>query len=620
MKKTKIFGKMAGLLCSLALVLCLFGCPGEPDMPGYPGLPGGNPDGGSSTLKTLSISSTTSTIEGGANGVVFTASYEDEPGSFISTSDQASWIWTVTPSNAAEITYPDVMPEVNFANYTKARVTLSSTFSGYPGDTITVTCAAGGKTASSTLTVAGNVVTLDLNGGSTDKKSLHGGGAYDGTTFAGDSETETYSVFKAIKQTGKDVYLPTKWDLMEEDFNPGYKFNGWGTTVDATTPVPNYYLTDESVTLYAIWEPSDHTPYSFVINKEKLDGSYENNIPRTEHGTTGTAIDVESLYAGIEGFEFESVTPANPVIAADGSTMVEIKLKRKEFTLTFDANGGTLDGNGTLKVKYETDPSTLTFPSVTNGTKDLEKWDDVPAKMTADTTVKAKWLDIAPSDPDENGIVTFGYWPQTVKKSDVRIIGLVTDGFWSGYYKGSDDAYYAKETAAALPKGYDVAKFADKTTVIKNGDDYYFMVEPIKWKTVADENGTRLVAVDILEAKIGFDSIRTFLSGNFKTKAFGTSGAAKIDGDITLLSKALVTSVFGSDSNAVKHETDYAKARGINWDPNFGVGYWYLSDAVVSEGKVTVVEATGGINAKVAEESKATIEAGIVPTLCITNN
>ncbi len=608
---------MAGLLCSLAFVLCLFGCPGEPDMPGYPGLPDGNSDGGSSTLKTLSISSTTSTIEGGANGVVFTATYENEPGYFISTSDQASWVWTVTPSNAAEITFPDVMPEVNYANYSKARVTLSSTFSGYPGDTITVTCAAGGKTASSTLTVAGNTVTLDLNGGSTDKTSLHGGGAYDGTTFAGDSETETYTVFKAIKQTGKDVYLPTKWDLMEEDFNPGYKFNGWGTTVDATTPVPNYYLTDESVTLYAIWEPSDYTPYSFVINREKLDGSYEENNPRTEHGTTGTAIDVQGLYEEAlgTGFEFESVTPANPVIAADGSTSIEIKLKRKMYTLTFDANGGTLDGNGTLKVKYETDPSTLTFPSVTNGTKDLEKWDDVPAKMTADTTIKAVWLDIAPSEPDANGYVTFGYWPQTVKASTVTIGEQVTKGFWTGYYKGSDGAYYVKvngnpsSTSLANP-----VEFANGTTISK-GQVYYFKVEPIKWKNIDG----RLVADKILEADIGFDDVATFLSGDFKAKAFGQSGAAKISGDITLLSKEMVTSVFTQVGNAAKAGTDYAKARGVNCGGTANsLASWFLSDEA-AEGSATVV-APSGVNGSFGTELKnAQFKAGIVPTLCINN-
>ncbi len=606
---------MAGLLCSLALVLCLFGCPGEPDMPPTPP---------AAKLASLSVSPSAATIRSG-DEVELTANFTMESG----TENQLTWHWTAEPSGAVYMN----------DYYPKTTVSLESDYSGNPGDTITVTCSAGGKTASATLTVGGgNVVTLDLNGGSSRSGDLISSTAYgtaNGTHFNGSGKSP-YTVFTASKLTGTEINLPLKSDMT--GLRLGYNFKGWGTTADATTvayAAYQPYTEEESITLYAIWEPSTYTQYQYVVNKENIDGSYENNYPRTEHGTTGEAIDVASLYASMDlsGFELESVTPANPVIAADGSTSVEIKFKRKMYTLTFDANGGkftTPGETGTRQLKYGAEmPAVTAFPAVTHETLDFDKWTMAGSSadlqigatptITGDTEIKANWIDIAPADAG-SGFVTFGYGPQTVKKADVTIRGLVEDGgFWNGYYKGSDGEYYLKMNAKPDGTG---AKFSDGATAIESNKEYYFKVEPVKWKSFTDGSATRLIAEKILEAKVPFDSIDTFLSGAFKERAFGKSGAAKINGDITLPSSEMVTSAYGTIANAKLKETDYTMAKGIKWDPTYRDstgGYWFLSDGASETTKATFIK-PNGLNPMSAEEEKSSINAGIVPTLCITNN
>lgn len=82
--------------------------------------------------------------------------------------------------------------------------------------------------------------------------------------------------------------------------------------------------------------------------------------------------------------------------------------------------------------------------------------------------------------------VEYGYYPQTLKASDVTILDETkpeTDGIFKGYYKGSDGCYYAKLTAT-LHNNEESVTVNGKTMI--NGETYYFKVEPILWDYISN--------------------------------------------------------------------------------------------------------------------------------------
>ena len=91
--------------------------------------------------------------------------------------------------------------------------------------------------------------------------------------------------------------------------------------------------------------------------------------------------------------------------------------------------------------------------------------------------------------------VLFGDWPQTLKESDVTVEDSKTIINGWECYKGSDDHYYVKVTAAPY-KDKDIYKFNDGTSVIK-GNEYYFKFEPIKWCIInSNYQGHKLLLAD----------------------------------------------------------------------------------------------------------------------------
>ncbi|MBP5175440.1 MAG: hypothetical protein ILP07_05975 [Treponema sp.] len=105
--------------------------------------------------------------------------------------------------------------------------------------------------------------------------------------------------------------------------------------------------------------------------------------------------------------------------------------------------------------------------------------------------------------PDET-YVHFGYWPQTIKaasvtvdESETKVMGAHT------YYLGSDGEYYAK--LSANPDG-DSDGICSDGTVLVAGQEYYFKVEPIKWRVLNTdaEGGKLLLAEKVLTANVPY--------------------------------------------------------------------------------------------------------------------
>lgn len=260
--------------------------------------------------------------------------------------------------------------------------------------------------------------------------------------------------------------------------------------------------------------------------------------------------------------------------------------------------------------------------------------------------------------------VYFGEYPQTIKADGVTV-SCTTDS--RGYYLGSDDCYYAKVTAKPNTAGgyYDVF-FSTKESVV-SGTDYYFKVEPIRWRVLSEDGDTALVLCDSIIDSRAFDGtfgdnsnnyaesdIRAWLNATFYETAFtalereliitttvDNSAASAIGAEnpfvcentedkIFLLSYADVindnygfSSVFDSSDKARQMLTsDYARATGAfmtesgNYAEN---GYWWLRSPYFEGGdKACCILDSGSVNTYSYGGSVWLTMMGVVPAMRIT--
>ena len=133
-------------------------------------------------------------------------------------------------------------------------------------------------------------------------------------------------------------------------------------------------------------------------------------------------------------------------------------------------------------------------------------------------------------------IIEFGSYPQTIKADNVSITNIKQDK--KGYFTGSDGEKYA--LLKANPSGSDYT-FSNGETIIKN-KEYYFKVEPIKWKVLEGSNSYAFLFSELLLDAHKFEnksidyatsSIRDWLNDVFYYKAF-TDKQKKLINNTTL--------------------------------------------------------------------------------------
>ena len=172
----------------------------------------------------------------------------------------------------------------------------------------------------------------------------------------------------------------------------GYDFIGWYEKADfSSSPVTQIVKGSMgNKTFWAKWEPKTDTKYTVRHLLEGLDGTYTKHDEEPKTGTTGKNTEAQpKTYIG-----FITPTVDQKPIKGDGSTVIEIKYARKEITLTFELNGGNINGKTdsvTVKGKYE---AAVTKPT------DLKKvgytfsgWKpELPEKFPVeDKTYTAQW-------------------------------------------------------------------------------------------------------------------------------------------------------------------------------------------------------------------------------------
>lgn len=210
--------------------------------------------------------------------------------------------------------------------------------------------------------------------------------------------------------------------------------------------------------------------------------------------------------------------------------------------------------------------------------------------------------------------VLFGEYPQSVKESDVEITDSQDE---RGYYLGSDGYYYAKVIATPASTNY---TFYTGENVVQ-GTEYYFKVEPVRWRILSFYDGEALLLCDSIITNASYSSngsnnymnsgIRAWLNETFYETAFtslqqsliaystvdnsvsttgfptNTYACADTTDKIFLLSYADVgntaygfsASFSAEDSSRYMRVSDFARANGAYMQKNgyyYGFGCWWL--------------------------------------------
>ena len=177
----------------------------------------------------------------------------------------------------------------------------------------------------------------------------------------------------------------------------GYEFLGW--TTDETPELgdtPEYeagdsYTANESDTLYAVWDVAT-AEYTVKHMQQNVAGTGYVEVEedcQTLSGQTGAT--TKAVAKPYEGFTAQAITQGT--IAADGSTVVEIKYDRISYTITFNTDGG--NAIEAITAKYG---AAITAPANPIKTGYLfDSWDkEIPTTMPVNgLTIKANWTPIA---------------------------------------------------------------------------------------------------------------------------------------------------------------------------------------------------------------------------------
>ena len=211
-------------------------------------------------------------------------------------------------------------------------------------------------------------------------------------TTDGDALTGTYTNgMTAVGATITAPNTPTK---------TGYTFAGWSPAVAATMPAAN-------TTYTATWTANTNTAYTVNHYQQNLAGDgYDLVDTDNLTGTTGASVTpAVKSYTGFTAPSTQTVT-----ILADGSRVVTYNYTRNSYTLTWDANGGSITGEYTSgSVKYG---AAITAPANANVTREnyeFAGWNTTPAATmpAANTTYTAQWTAAVASVKIGSGTPTY---------------------------------------------------------------------------------------------------------------------------------------------------------------------------------------------------------------------
>lgn len=258
--------------------------------------------------------------------------------------------------------------------------------------------------------------------------------------------------------SGAQIDLPANaGDLTKE----GYTFGGWSETSGGAAIGGKYTVTGD-VTLYAVWTAKQFT----VVLDYNYDGAEDGTVSVTFGSTFGAASGwVETPVC--TGYEFlgwyENVDGTGTRYT--GSTQITTELAQgftlyakwaqTTYTVTFDANGGTVGGAGTKEIRVE-ENGTVSADAVETPERTGYRFggwyhDDTAlvfgeTKITADITFTARWTQV--------WTVTVGGEPvATLAEGETYTLGVpeaVGGQTFMGWTSGGTLAYTAENRIVTM--------------------------------------------------------------------------------------------------------------------------------------------------------------------------
>lgn len=225
---------------------------------------------------------------------------------------------------------------------------------------------------------------------------------------------------------------------------------------------------------------SSDSPYTFTLGQEDVDlvADFIEDVCALNIKLENEAAGSFKIEIGGKETENHSVVTPNAVVTL---TATPTPIDKNFRTAATEQDGyvfeGWYDGDGILK----SIESVYSF-KMPSGSYTLE------ARFLKAYT----YLVQKPSDAWAHVLV--GNYPQTLKADDVAIVSSTPD--LNGYYTGSDGAKYLKISATPDGKTGATRTFRSNKQTIETGKEYYFKVEPLKWRVLTEQDGKAFLMCD----------------------------------------------------------------------------------------------------------------------------
>ena len=380
---------------------------------------------------------------------------------------------------------------------------------------------------------------------------------------------------------GQKIPEPT---AAEQPNNTGKTFASWCTDAAGTTAWN--FATDtvtHDITLYAKWGAASGTAYKVEHYKQKLDGTYPATATETDTGLAGITGAPLSVGNGITlktypGFEFDTLEPASPTIAADGSTVVKVYYKQNVVTITLKVDGGT---GGSLKGEYNGTSETVSGNTPKNLT--VPRGSTVSFTATPATGYAVhSWTGLTAS-PSTSTTATLAVTADTA----------VTVKFYQNTLNADDHPatqwLKLKELIAAAPDG-GTLKIKGSITATNSGTNYGELIinkdlsiEGIGTNPTLDANKTTgsKPAHRIFKVASGKTlTLKNLTLKGGRVEAFGEPGGGAIDAEGTLTM---------TDCTVTDNRTEYGNGGGI-----YAAGALTMTSCTVSNNTVNDADSLGG--------------------------
>lgn len=253
-----------------------------------------------------------------------------------------------------------------------------------------------------------------------------------------------------------------------------------GTTVSLeATPAQGqafagWYDADENTLV------SSESPYRFTLGQEDI-----NLVAEFIEDICALHVELDNTAAGsftimIDNREVENhavVTPNATVTLTAVPTPIERDFQKNSASQDGYVFEGWYDDEGVLKSIESKYQFKMPGGSYTLHAKFLKAYTYTAQKPT-----------------DSWAYITLGNYPQTVKSDDVAIVSSTPDAH--GYYTGDDGAKYLKITATPNDRSGATRTFRSNKNTIQAGNEYYFKVEPLRWRVLTEQDGKAFLMCD----------------------------------------------------------------------------------------------------------------------------